>query len=571
MGRPAPARSGRALRGPRGAIASGNLPSSTQDGSETVKFQVFQIALVCAGLTVTAHAAAPALSQARADKVGERCWADVRVLADDNMEGRRAGSPGHRRAAEFVAEQFRKARLSPGADDGFLQPVKLESRLVVEANSSLALVREGSRKPLVLGEDAVFMMRGNYVPQVDAPLVFVGDGLRLPQYKVDDLAGLDLQGKIVVAFSTSPPGIPGAAAAHFGSAAERWKVYRAAGAVGVVFIPDPDNMDVPWERQVLRRFEPTMVLRGPAEDLYAGMQVWVQFNPKSLAKLLEGTGHRAEDLLGMLRSDAPLPRFDLKARLSAVINVWAEATESENVVGVLRGSDPKLRDEYVVISAHLDHLGIASVGDADRIYNGAMDNASGIAVLMQMARELGKHKAPARSIVFAAVTAEEMGLLGSRAYVSDALARQQRIVANLNTDMFLPLFPMHQVIAFGLEESELGDDVRAVAAEVGMQVQTDPQPQRNRFIRSDQYSFIRLGVPALATKVGFVAGSPEAEAEKQWTATRYHAVGDDLSQPVDLGAIGRYEDLLRRLAVRVANRERAPRWLESSVFSQLTR
>jgi peptidase M28-like protein len=536
-----------------------------------VKFQVFQIALVCTGLTVVSHAAAPALSQAKAEKIGERCWSDVRVLADDNMEGRRAGSPGHRRAAEFVAEQFRKAGLAPGGDDGFLQPVKLESRIVNEAGSSLTLVREDSRTPLVLGDDAVLSMRGNFAPRVDAPMVFVGDGLQLPQYKVDDLAGLDLKGKVVVAFSTAPPSIPGSAAAHFGSAAERWKVYRAAGAVGVVFIADPENMDVPWERQVLRRFEPTMVLRNPAEDLYAGMQVQVQLNPKSLGKLFEGTGHRAEDILEMLKNDAPLPHFDLKVRLSAVIDVKAVATESENVVGVFRGSDPKLRDEYVVISAHLDHLGIASVGDGDRIYNGAMDNASGIAVLMQMARELGKRKAPARSIVFAAVTAEEMGLLGSRAYVSDALARKQRIVANLNTDMFLPLFPMRQVIAFGLEESELGDDVRAVAAQVGMQVQTDPQPQRNRFIRSDQYSFIRQGIPALATKVGFTAGSPEAEFEKQWTAARYHAVGDDLTQPVDFGAIGRYEDMLRRLTVRVANRAQPPRWLESSVFSQLAR
>ena len=512
-------------------------------------------------------AANKALSEAQAEKVGERCWADVRVLADDNMEGRRAGSPGHRRAAEFVAAEFKKAHLAPGGDGGFLQPVKLESRRINEAGSSVTLVRDGKPTPIVLGQDAALLLRGNFAHQVEAPLVFVGYGLRLPQYGVDDLAGLDLKGKVVVAISSVPPSVPGSAGAHFGSQAERWKVYRSLGAVGVVFMQDPNNMDVPWERQVQRRFEPFMAL-SDGEDPYTGMQIWLQFNPANLQKLLDGTEHRAEDILAALKNHEPLPRFDLKFRISATIDATIESIVSENVVGVLRGSDPGLRDEFVVLSAHLDHLGLATEGQ-DKVFNGAMDNASGVAVLMQMARELGKGKAPRRSVVFVAVTAEELGLLGSRAYVNGAQARHQRIVANLNTDMFLPLFPMKQLMVFGLDESELGDDVRAVAAESGIGVQTDPQPLRNRFIRSDQYSFIRVGIPALATKVGFEANSPEAELDKQWTASRYHAVGDDLSQPVDLGAVGQYEFVIRRLAMRIANREQAPKWRETSVFSQI--
>ncbi len=153
--------------------------------------------------------------------------------------------------------------------------------------------------------------------------------------------------------------------------------------------------------------------------------------------------------------------------------------------------------------------------------------------------------------------------------MNSAQAQHKRIVANLNTDMFLPLYPMHALMVFGLEESELGADAQAVAAEVGLAVQPDPQPLRNRFIRSDQYSFIRAGIPALATKVGFAAGSPQAVLERQWTAARYHAVSDDAAQPVDLGAVGRYEDVIRRLAVRIANRDTAPKWLQTSVFAQL--
>ena len=514
-------------------------------------------------------ASAQTLPDRQARRVGERCWADVRVLADDNMEGRRAGSPGHRRAAEFVASQFKQAGLLPGGDAYFL-PVQLESRQIVEANSSMALVADGTRTPLELGKDVIFSLRGNYAPQVEAPLVFVGDGLHLPQYGVDDLAGLDLEGKVVVTFITAPPSVPSSAAAHFGSPVERWKVYRAAGAVGMMGVQNPANMDLPWQRIAQARLEPYLVLKGGAEDLFVGQQLQAQFNPASFDKLLAGTGHTTKEIFELLNAGAALPRFDLKVRISATIDVKVEQIQSENVAGVLRGSDPALANEYVVLSAHLDHLGVSSEPGADRIYNGAMDNASGVAVLMQMARELSKRKAPKRSIVFLAVTGEEMGLLGSRAYVSAAKTAGMRIVANLNTDMFLPLFPMHELLVFGLDESELGDDVRAVAASAGLRVQPDPQPLRNRFIRSDQYSFIRAGIPALATKVGFEPNSPEAELDRKWMAERYHAVGDSPDQPVDLSAVGQYENVIRQLALRIANRDQAPRWRAESVFSHVT-
>jgi len=515
---------------------------------------------------------AAALSTRQAKKIGERCWSDVRALSDDAMEGRRTGTPGHRRAAEFVAAQFGEARLEPGGDGGYFQAVQLESRQIVEKNSSLALVGSQGRVPLELGKDAIFLLRGAYSKQLEAPMVFVGDGLKLPQYGVDDLTGLDLKGKVVVTFITAPPSVPGAAGAHFGSIAERWKVYRAAGAVGMVGVPNPANMDLPWERIAHSRFDPYMVLGG-AEDLLAGQQLLAgeQVNPESFGKLLTGTQYDAQQIFKLLDDGAPLPHFDLAVRIASVIDSQVERIQSENVVAVLPGADPALRDEYVVLSAHLDHLGVSSTPGADRIFNGAMDNASGIAVLLQMARELGKGKPPRRSIVFLAVTGEEVGLLGSRAYVAAAQARGKRIVANLNTDMFLPLYPMRQLIVFGLDESDLRDDVNAVAAQVGLKVQPDPQPLRNRFIRSDQYSFIRAGIPSIATKVGFDAGTAEAELEKKWMAERYHAVSDSADQPVDLSAVGRYEDVVRRLAVRVANRDQAPRWLDSSVFSHVTK
>jgi hypothetical protein len=525
--------------------------------------------IVAATAMFLALTAVSANAPTREQQVGARCWDDVRVLSDDAMEGRRAGSEAHRRAARFVADNFREAGLKPGGSNGYLQEVRLQSRQIVEANSSAKLLAGDNVRSLRLGDDAGFLLRGDLTPAVTAPLVFVGHGLVLPQYGIDDLKGLDLKGKIVVSFLAAPPSVPGAAGAHFGSAAERWKVYKAAGAVGVVFMPNPYSTDLPWERASKVRLEPFMVLEG-AEDLYSGMQVWLMLNPERFALLLEGSGHTAEELLPLLKDGKPLPHFDLPSRLAATVDAKVSAIVSENVVGVLPGSDQTLRGERVVLSAHLDHLGVASEGEGDRIFNGAMDNASGIAVMLQVARDLAKRKTPRRTIVFAAVTAEELGLLGSRAYVADARARGQRIVANLNTDMFMPLYPMKQVVVFGLEESDLADDARAVAAALGIEVQSDPQPQRNRFIRSDQYSFIRAGIPALATKIGYTANSPEAEIDSKWLAERYHGVSDSADQPVDLVAVGRYEEFTRRLAERVANRKVAPHWYETSVFSRLT-
>lgn len=503
---------------------------------------------------------------------GQRAWEDVKVLADDNMEGRRSGTPGHRRAAEYVAKRFEAAGLKPGGDDGWFQKVNLESRVIREDKSTLALVTAKGVEPMKLGDDVIFNLRGNFAPEVDAPVIFVGHGLKLPQYGHDDLAGLDLEGKIVAFISSAPGSVPGAAGAHFGSAAERWKQYHAAGAVGMLGISNPFAMDLPWERTAANRFDPQMRLAPPAADQFPGMRFYAGLNPARFARLLEGTGQEEQAILASLKDKKALPRFDLKVRIKAKIAADSKMTVSENVIGVFPGSDQKLKSEIVALSAHLDHLGISEHGEGDRLHNGAMDNATGIATLIDVAQALKASPVkPKRSVVFAAVTAEESGLLGSRAYAEHVAASGQRIVANLNSDMFLPLYPMKHLLVFGLEESTLGDDARAVSAELGIGVMTDPQPQRNRFIRSDQYSFIRTGVPALALKVGFTPGSPEEAIDTQWFKERYHAPGDDLAQPVDFGAMGLYSEVLQRLTLRVANAAVEPKWRETSVFSSIPR
>jgi hypothetical protein len=485
------------------------------------------------------------------------------------MEGRNTGSAGHRRAAEYVAGVFQKAGLEPAGTDGYVQPVKFKTRTIVESGSSLVLVRGGKREPLALGEDANISLRSDAAPTVDAPLVFVGYGLQVPERSFDDLAGQDLKGKIAVFLAGSPSNIPGPLRAHYQSAGERWAALKRAGAIGTLSIANPKSMDIPWSRSTLARLQPSMVLADPALDDSAGQQLSVTMNPAHADKLLVGSGHTFEELLAIADAGKPLPRFPLPARLAATVKVDRADVESQNVAGVLRGSDPRLRSEFVVLSAHLDHLGVGEPINGDRIYNGAMDNASGVAAILEVATELHESNArPARSILFLTVTGEEKGELGSRYFAAHPTVPASAIVANVNTDMFLPLFPLKELMVLGLDESDLGSDIRAVAKELGIGVQADPEPQRNRFIRSDQYSFIKAGVPALAMKVGYEANSPEAEIARKWTAERYHAPSDDLNQPVDRSAAGMFVDVLRTLAMRIANRPDRPKWNPDSFFKR---
>jgi hypothetical protein len=516
------------------------------------------------------------LGTVRADS--KRWWSYVAVLADDGMEGRNTGSAAHKRAAQFVAAQFQKAGLIPvshgGVPGDFIQPVKFKARKIVEEKSSLALVRNGgATETLTLGEDANLSARHEPTGPVDAPLVFVGYGLSVPEQKFDDfgdpaVSGA-LKGAVAVLISGGPSSIPGALRAHYQSASERWPALQRAGAIGTITIANPKNMDVPWERQTLARLQPAMVLADTALQDSKGEKLGVTMNPAHADKLFAGSGHTFPELLALADAGQPLPRFPLPSRVKATVTVTESDVESQNVIALSPGSDPKLRDTYVVLSAHVDHLGIGQPINGDPVYNGAMDNASGVAALIEIATQLKeKPMTHARSILFVAVTGEEKGLLGSRYFVAHPPVAPKSIVANVNTDMFLPLFPLKTLMVLGLDESDLGGDIRAVAEDLKLGVQADPEPNRNRFIRSDQYSFIRGGVPALAMKVGYEANSPEAKIAAAWIKERYHAPSDDLKQPVDYSAADTYVEVVKRLAVRIANRETAPKWNESSFFKR---
>ena len=503
-------------------------------------------------------------------KEGDRWWSHIQVLADDNMEGRNTGSPGHLRAARFLASEFERAGLKPAGINGYLQPVKFKVAQLDEEHSSLALVRDGKTTPLKLGEDANLTVRAALAKKVDAEVVFCGYGLSIPEYKFDDFAGLDLKGKIVVYIAGGPSNIPGNLRSHYSFRSERWKAIHNAGAIGVVAIANPKAMDIPWERSTLARLNPAMELEAVSD--IPGQEFGATINPAHAEQFFAASGHTFAELLTLVDQGKPLPRFPLHIRLLATEQMKTSEVESQNVIGVLPGSDATLKNEYVVFGAHLDHLGVGAPINGDRVYNGAMDDGSGIASLIEIAN-IAKLETlrPKRSILFVAVTGEEKGLLGSQYFTSAPTVPLKNIVADINMDMYLPLFPLKYLQVMGLEESTLGAEVRAAAEKAGVTVQADPEPQRNLFIRSDQYNFIKQGVPAVTFKFGYVKGSPEEKLAKDWLRERYHAPSDDLNQPVDKAAAAKYNRLMLDLGMRVADASVRPHWNADSFFRRFAK
>ncbi len=495
-------------------------------------------------------------------------WEHIKFLADDKMAGRDTGSAEHRRAADYVAAAFKRAGLKPAGTKGYLQPVQFVSRRVVENECNLALVRNGQAEPLVLGDEAVLSMRIAHAPSVEAPLVFVGYGLTIPEAKHDDLASLELKGKVVVLLTGGPPQISGPLKAHYQS--HRWQALQRAGVIGVIQIQNPRGQDIPWERSKLARFRPSMALADESLNENTGQQLAVTINPARAEKLFVGSGHTFAEILALADKGEPLPRFALPSSVRARVKFESKRLESQNVVGLLSGTDAKLKDEYVVLSAHLDHVGTGEPINGDGIYNGAMDNASGVATLIETA--LALQKTPLRrSVIFVAVTAEENGLLGSKYFAARPTVLATALVANVNVDMFLPLFPLRSLIVQGLEESDLAMDLRAVGKELRLQILSDPEPERNAFVRSDQYSFIQRGVPSVSLKVGFEKASPQHEIVKHWRAERYHAPSDDLQQPIDFQAAADFNVAYLRIVKAIANRNERPRWNQDSFFRRFAR
>lgn len=511
-------------------------------------------------LAATAGAAG---AQPRPSPRAQAWWADIAAIADDSTEGRLTGSPGYLRAADYVERRFRALGLQPAGTQGYRQPVAFESQTVDQRASTLAL----DGRPLTVGEDVLISAGGGPRPaRTDAPLVFIGYGLHLPEQGWDDFAGVDLRGKIAVVVSGGPAGIPGPTKSA--NRNERTRLLGERGAVGLISLTTPKQVEIPWARLKLLSSQPGMYLADRSLREAPDGFFSASFDPAGAAeRLFAGSGHSWAEIAAAADTSGPVPRFALKPRLTAAVAARRTPASSPNLVAKLEGSDPKLRSEYVVLSAHLDHLGVGAPINGDRIYNGAMDDASGVASVLDVAARLKAGPRPRRSVLFAIVTAEEKGLLGSHVFAERPTVPKAAIVADLNFDMPLPLWPLKTVLVQGDAESTLGGDARAVASAQGLALTPDPLPERNSFVRTDQFSFVKAGVPALAFKFGFPKGTPAFQIEHDWRANRYHSPSDDLQQPGVLkDEAVKLDDYVAAIALRVADAPGRPAWLATSPF-----
>ena len=525
-----------------------------------IRSPLLAVLVAASSLTACTRATSVVSTPSPAQNPAAGWWQHVQVLADDSLKGRDTGSPGHESASRYIAEQFKLAGLTPGGTDGWFQRVGFVNIRLDEDKSALALNEGGAWQPLALGRDARITPR-LATGDVEGALVFAGYGLSLPQAGVDDLKGLDLRGKIVVYLNAVPNGLSAPLQAH--GSRSRWTAMQRAGAVGAIAL----STGSAWNAGAGSGL--TVALADASLDDASGQRIFATASPALAARLVAGSTIVWDSVLAIAKRGAPLPTGALAVSLRATLPTIRRDFTSPNVVGVLPGTDPVLRNQIVVYTAHSDHVGTRSGTSAgsDSIFNGAMDNASGTATLIETARLVAARGGNKRTLAFVAVTGEEKGLLGSRYFAAHPSFASGTIVADLNTDMFLPLIPLKGVFAYGYDESDLADDLDAVVKARGIEVFPDPQPEENRFVRSDQYSFIRQGVPALAFKVGYRPGTPEEQTWLAWVRDHYHKASDDTSQPIDFNTAAAFNALYADLALRLANRATRPAWRANSFFA----
>ncbi len=506
-----------------------------------------------------------------------RLQTHVDFLASDLLEGRGTATRGYDLAAMYVASQFELLGLKPaGSQASYYQSVPLRKADLVPEKCSFNVIGVNGTKELRIGEE--YVMPSDYIrEEVDltAPVVFAGFGVTARELKYDDYAGLDVHGKVVALIRGGPVSFPASRRAHYSST--RIKDQNAAehGAIGVITIRSPeDEQNAPWSRSVRQsklsayRWEdesgkPSEVfeqLRGSATVNRAGAEILFAGAPQTLDEVFKST------------KDNTLKGFSLPIQASMKKTSKLGEAKSSNVTGLLEGSDPKLKDEYIIYTAHLDHLGISEPVDGDSINNGAYDNAVGIASLIELARAFQSlSEKPRRSILFAAVTAEEKGLQGSD-YLAHFPPEKREIVADLNTDMFLMLFPFKDVIIFGEDNSALGASAKKASQDAGLDVSPDPAPDEVRFVRSDQYSFVKRGVPSVCITSGFQTNDPKVDGEKivrSWLRTTYHMPQDESSQKMNWSSGIKLIRANFLAGLRTANADQRPTWNAGDFFGQL--
>jgi hypothetical protein len=502
----------------------------------------------------------------------------LEFLADDLLEGREAGTRGYDIAALYIAKEFAKYGLYKAGDDqSYFQNIFFRASSPVLASPKLTF--EGASGGFSLSSPAHFITFANTVSEnayVSAPLVFAGYGIVSKEYEIDDYAGLDVKGKIVVMLRSAPQYLPSEEGAHLGSRKVKVKLASDRGAIGVLWIHTPEFAKVATYQQYMVYRTATRLAwldtdkqPGNSNSAIKGI---AHLSQQATKQLFEYAPTNIESIYQQLDKDQLPQGFDIP--LVATLSSQSEHVEliSPNVVGIIEGSDPTLKHEYIVYSVHLDHTGIARSVLKDKINNGAMDNAIGSSILLETARMFASLPTkPKRSILFVALTAEETGLLGSQYFARFPTVPKDSMVANINMDMPILTYDFSTVIAFGAQHSSIGKAVQQASESLGMKMIPDPYPEQSNFTRSDHYSFVEQGIPSVYLNTGTSSFNPDDNVEeirRDFLANYYHKPIDDASQSFNWHAVGRFTSVNYRIGLILANQEAKPRWNKNNFFAE---
>lgn len=508
-----------------------------------------------------------ALAQTAADFSADRVKADVTWLADDARQGRDAGTPGYDAAADYVAKRFAEIGLKPANGDQWYQQVPF---VTVAADKAAARAVTIGGRSFAHGGDAMATVYGTGAQRQETEAVFVGRGVVDPDRGIDDYAGLDVRGKTVVLFYGVPKSIPSDVAAAINN--RKSKIAEEHGAVGIVTLLDSAiAKQFPWDVIKEQGDEPYMSWATESGAPYRsapGIKASALVRGPAAEALFAGAPQGYAQVLAAIDKGDAVKGFALKPRVAIAATTAAKRFTSPNVVGMIAGSDPALKGEAVLLMAHLDHVGVnpETKGD-DKIFNGAMDNAAGVATMLEAARAFAKaNPKPKRTIVFAAVTAEEDGLLGSQ-YLAKHPLPGVKVTSVVNLDMPVLLYDFTDVVAFGAEHSTMGPIVEKAAADTGLKLSPDPMPEEGLFTRSDHYRFVTEGVPSVFLVTGFANGGEKAF--KDFLATNYHKPGDQTTLPFDWNAGAKFARVNYAIARALADAPAAPLWYADSPFGKL--
>jgi hypothetical protein len=476
-------------------------------------------------------------------------WHTTEALSGDDMEGRDTGSPAYQRAADYVAKRFAAAGLRPAGENGsYSQSVPMHEIAASRQDTDFTLVRpDGSQRKLQFLEEITYEPQEGLPAQLEGALTFRG---YCGQNEMENVAG-----KIVVCFGNRRASLPGEDARIDNAVAGR--------ALGMVSVDDPYfSLEPPrWPVAYARKVSLSQGAGGPFCIMRLSAAAFTAF--------IKGTGHDPAVLLSDGGTQKPLPSFEIPGKLQLHIQQVQRDISSPNVLAVLPGADPHRRNEYVVVSAHLDGYGFGTPVNGDNLYNGTLDDAAYVALLIQLADDIRSHKLPppGRSILFAAFTGEEKGLLGSKWFVEHPTLPISKLAANVNLDQLRPLFPLEVLTVEALQDTTLGNIAQSVATSMHIQLRPDGEPERHLLRRADQYPFLLHGVPAISFVFGYDPGTDSEQRYREWYKVRYHRPQDDLTQPIDFTAAARFNAFFYKLVGAIAAAPIRPEILRSSQFA----